>query len=281
MNKTIGQNWILLRGLARESAHWGDFVPLLQSAFPDAKITPLDLPGTGCFYREPSPCTIKAITDNVRRHALERDFIQQPATILALSLGAMVAWEWMRSYPEDICGAILMNTSFADLSPFYQRLRWQSYKDFAALTMTRDIHKRESGILQLVSNRRYIARDGVYAANQSGTSAAQDERTSQAWAKIHNERPISLNNSFRQIIAAASYRPGDIKPKQPVLLLNGQGDRLVAPACSEAIHKKWRLELHRHPWAGHDLPLDDGTWVVERLQDWVDQKQPVRKTANF
>ncbi|MDO9424305.1 MAG: alpha/beta hydrolase [Methylobacter sp.] len=269
MNKDLGQNWILLRGLARESAHWGDFIPLLQSTFPDAQITLLDLPGTGCFHRKTSPRTIKAITDRVRRHALDYGFIQQPVTILALSLGAMVAWEWMRSYPEDICGATLMNTSFADLSPFYQRLRWQSYRDFVALTMTRDLHNRESGILQLISNRRYIARDGVYAANQSGTGAAQDEQIIQAWEKIQNQRPMSLKNSFRQIIAAATYRPGDIKPEQPVLLLNGLGDRLVAPVCSEAIHKKWNLELRSHPWAGHDLTLDDGAWVALQLKDWV------------
>lgn len=252
MNEVLGQNWILLRGLARESAHWGAFVPLLQSAFPDAQITLLDLPGTGCFYRETSPGTIKAITDKVRRHALDNGLIQQPATLLALSLGAMVVWEWMRSYPEDICGAILMNTSFADVSPFYQRLRWQSYKDFVALAMTRDLYDRESKILQLVSNRRN-----------------QNKQTIRAWEKIQTERPISLNNSFRQIIAAASYRPGDLKPKQPVLLLNGQGDRLVAPACSEAIHKKWNLELRRHPWAGHDLTLDDGMWAVSQLKSWV------------
>lgn len=252
MNKASTQNWILLRGLARESAHWGAFVPLLQSTFPDAQITPLDLPGTGCFHRETSPTSIKAITDSVRRHALDKGLLQQPTTILALSLGAMVAWEWIRRYPEDIDSAVLMNTSFADLSPFYQRLRWQSYRDFIALAMTRNLHNRESGILQLTSNR-----------------PDQDERITQAWEKIQIERPISLNNSFRQIIAAASYRPGDIKPKQPVLLLNGQGDRLVSPACSEAIHKKWKLELRRHPWAGHDLPLDDGAWVVLQLKDWV------------
>jgi pimeloyl-ACP methyl ester carboxylesterase len=252
MNKAIGQNWILLRGLARESAHWGAFVPLLQSTFPDAQITLLDLPGTGCFYQEASPGTIKAITDKVRRHALGNGLIQHPVTLLALSLGAMVAWEWMRSYPDDICGASLMNTSFADLSPFYQRLRWQSYKDFVALVMTRDLHNRESGILRLTSNRRN-----------------QNEQTIQAWEEIQHERPISLNNSFRQIIAAASYRPGDIKPEQPILLLNGQGDRLVSPACSEAIHKKWNLELCHHPWAGHDLTLDDGAWVALQLKDWV------------
>ncbi len=258
MNKELGQNWILLRGLARESAHWGAFVPLLQSTFPDAQITLLDLPGTGCFHLETSPSTIKAITDEVRRHALDNGFIEQPVTILALSLGAMVAWEWMRSYPEDISAAILMNTSFADLSPFYQRLRWQSYGKFIALAMTRDLHNRESKILQLTSNRRN-----------------RDEQITYAWEQIQIERPISLKNSFRQIVAAASYRPGDIKPKPPVLLLNGLGDRLVSPACSEAIQKKWNLELHRRIGAGHDLTLDDGAWVALQLKEWVRLKTTI------
>ena len=252
MNNELGQNWILLRGLARESAHWGDFIPLLQATFPDANVTLLDLPGTGRFHKEVSPRTIKAITETVRHHALDNGCLQQPVTILAISLGAMVAWEWMRNYPDDICGASLINTSFADLSPFYHRLRWQSYGKFAALVMKRNVRNRETAILQLVSNRR-----------------DQDEQISHAWEKIQNQRPISLKNSFRQIIAAASYRPGDIKPEQPILLLNGKGDRLVAPICSEAIHKKWNLELRSHPWGGHDLTLDDGAWVALQLKDWV------------
>ncbi|MGZ5054059.1 MAG: alpha/beta fold hydrolase [Methylobacter sp.] len=286
MNKTLGQNWILLRGLARESGHWGDFIPVLQSAFPEARITLLDLPGTGCFFQEKSPSSIKAIADSVRRHAFDQGLLQQPATILALSLGAMVAWEWMRRYPEDICGAVLMNTSFADVNPFYQRLRWQSYRDFIALAMTRNLHKRESGILQLTSNRRNISmdgvyatdqsgtgvaidRDGVYAASQSGTGAAHRKQITHAWERIQTERPISLKNSLRQMLAAARYRPDDTKPRQPILLLNGLGDRLVAPSCSESIHKKWQLELRRHLWAGHDLTLDDGAWVVLQLKDWI------------
>lgn len=252
MNDTLGQNWVLLRGLARESGHWGAFIPTLKAAFPNARITLLDLPGTGCFHRETSPGTIAAITRQVRAQAAAQGTLQQPVTILALSLGAMVAWEWMRQYPEDIDGAILMNTSFADLSPFYQRLRWQSYKDFAALALQRDLQKREAAILRLTGNRRH-----------------KQHQTVLAWKKIQQQRPISLKNSFRQIIAAATYRPGHGKPKQPVLLLNGLGDRLVAPACSEAIHKKWNLELRRHPWAGHDLALDDGAWVIKQLRDWL------------
>jgi pimeloyl-ACP methyl ester carboxylesterase len=252
MNSELGNNWILLRGLARESAHWGDFIPLLQITFPSAQITLLDLPGTGSFHRDTSPWSIKSITDQVRRNAQAQGLLDKPVTILAVSLGGMVAWEWMRHYPEDICGATLMNTSFADVSPFYQRLRWQSYLNFVALAWARDAYCREFRALQLISNRR-----------------DQDEQIALAWKKIHQERPISLINSLRQIMAAASYLPGDVKPGQKVLLLNGQGDRLVSPDCSEAIHKKWQLELRSHPWAGHDLTLDDGVWVVSQLEDWV------------
>lgn len=252
MSSELGKNWLLLRGMARESAHWGNFIPLLQATFPGADVTQLDLPGTGRFHKEISPCTIKAIAGTVRRHAIESNCVQRPLTILAISLGAMVAWEWMRSYPDDICGATLINTSFAGLSPFYHRLRWQSYGKFAAIIMKRDIRNRETAILQLICNRR-----------------DQDEQISLAWEKIQNQRPISLKNCFRQIIAAASYHPGDIKPVQPILLINGKGDRLAAPICSEVIGKKWDLELRSHSWGGHDLTLDDGAWVALQLKDWV------------
>jgi len=90
--QNIGQNWLLLRGLARESAHWGAFISLLQDTFPDANVTTLDLPGTGCFREEASPLTIKAITSTVRHRALDNGCLQQPVTILAISIGAMVAW---------------------------------------------------------------------------------------------------------------------------------------------------------------------------------------------
>ena len=256
MNSSIGikneagKNWILLRGLSRESAHWGAFVPLLQASFPSAKVTLLDLPGTGRFYQDDSPNTIKGITEQVRNLAQSEGLLSEPVTILALSLGAMVAWEWMLSHPEDICGASLINTSFAGLSPFYQRLRWQSYGKFFALAMQRDLRKRELAILQLVNNSR-----------------DKDEQIADEWTQIQSQRPISPKNSFRQIVAAATYNPGNAKPVQPVLLLNTQGDRLVAPACSEAIHKKWNLDLCTHPWAGHDLTVDDGEWVVSQLKE--------------
>lgn len=255
MDKAVGTNWILLRGLARESAHWGDFVPLLQSRFPNATITTLNLPGTGIYYQQDSPSSIKAIVEVVREQAHTQGLLQQPVTLLALSLGGMVAWEWLHNYPEDCCGAALISTSFAGLNPFYQRLRWQSYGKFFALLAQRDLYSRELAIIQLVNNSR-----------------EQDGKLAKEWEQIQKARPVSFKNLYKQLLAAASYTPSPSKPAQPLLLLNAQGDRLVAPACSEAIQKKWQLELRTHPWAGHDLTVDDGDWVASQLKDWVQQQ---------
>lgn len=256
MSEDTETHWLLLRGLARESGHWGDFIPQLKSAFPKAQITLLDLPGTGKFYRDVSPRSIGAIADKIRSYANEQGYLEKPVSVLALSLGAMVTWQWLQRYPADICRAVLINTSFASLSPFYDRLRWQSYSEFLGLLLTRDIPRRESVIVQLVSN-----------LHQNNPELIEN------WVRLQRESPISLSTCINQILAAVTYQPDDRKPTQPVLLINSSRDRLVNAVCSEVIANKWRLPLERHPWAGHDLTLDDGNWVASKLREWVSDLQ--------
>lgn len=254
MPREIGRNWLLLRGLSREAAHWGDFPPLLQAQFSEARIHTLDLPGTGKRYRETSPDTINAIMESVRQQALAEGLLSEPLVIIGLSLGGMVAWEWSLKHPRDICAAALINTSMASLSPFYQRLRWQSYPNLFKLLVQPTPYRKELTIIRCVANRR-----------------DRDREIALEWAGIQTERPVRLCNTARQLKAAARYRPGKSKPKVPLLLLSGRGDRLVAPACSDAIQTEWHLQFKSHPWAGHDLTLDDADWVVKHLKDWVEQ----------
>lgn len=252
----MGSNWLLLRGLTREAGHWGDFLPLLQQAFPNAQIHCLDLAGSGEFYQQASPKTIGQITAQVRQHAQQRGWLTAKITLLTLSLGGMVAWDWMQQYPDDINGAVLMNSSLASVNPFYQRLRWQSYKQLAHVIHQPDDYKREVAIVKLVSNL-----------------ASQHEKVAAQWGEIQHLRPVSRQNALRQIIAAARYKPSLAKPLPPVLLLNGLGDRLVSPACSAAISKRWSMPLMTHPWAGHDLCIDDANWVIAQLQQWLAAEQ--------
>jgi hypothetical protein len=44
---------------------------------------------------------------------------------------------------------------------------------------------------------------------------------------------------------------------------------LVDPRCSQTLADCWNLPLAVHPVAGHDLPLDDGSWVLEEIARWL------------
>lgn len=256
MPEVLAQNFILLRGLTRESAHWGDFVPQLKAAFPNAQLVQLDLPGAGPYFRETSPNTVRGILEEVRAQAVEQGAFAEPATLIAISLGGMIAWEWLLTYPEDLDRAVLINISLGGLSPFYRRLRWQCYAKLLAAAANRNIEVREPALLKLLSNR-----EDNYQQNAAD------------WIAIQKARPVSPQNALRQLIAAAAYQPKGIKPQRPILLLNSLGDKLVDPHCSEAIQQKWHLELHTHPWGGHDLTLDDSEWVAAEIAGWIKNRR--------
>lgn len=254
MSSSYPQNWILLRGLGREAAHWGNFLNLLQDTFPSATIHTLDLPGSGKFNQQPSPASIAAMVEKVRQQAASENMLNQPCVLLGLSLGGMVAWQWLSQFPDDACAAVLINSSFASLSPFHRRLNWQSYPHMARIITARSTAERERLIVDLVSNQDEQSRAEI----------------SHQWTKLRQQRPMSALNEIKQIIAAARFNPSLQTPKQPVLLLSSLGDRLVSPKCSLAIQQQYRLPLFTHPSAGHDLPNDDGKWVIKQLKLWLD-----------
>jgi len=51
-----------------------------------------------------------------------------------------------------------------------------------------------------------------------------------------------------------------------VLVLTSAHDGLVDTRCSLALARAWRCDIESHPWAGHDLPLDDAAWVIDQVR---------------
>ena len=89
-------SWILLRGLLRETRHWGDFPARLQAALPGDRVVAIDLPGNGEHYRLRSPLRVAEMVQFCRAQlALHGE--PGPFSLLALSLGGMVACDWARS----------------------------------------------------------------------------------------------------------------------------------------------------------------------------------------
>ena len=244
--------WVLLRGLARESRHWGALPSLVRDQLPGATVVMLDLPGNGELNAQPSPSNVRAITQALRS-AMRARGVAPPYHLLAMSLGAMVAIQWATDHPLDVASAVLINTSVAGLHPFHQRLKpgaWPRLIRIALPGLTDS--DRESAILRLTSER--------HAQSQ----AAIAERVA-----YRRERPVTGRNVLRQLMAAARFEAPARAPEVPLLVLAGARDRLVDPDCSRRLARAWRTAYAEHPAAGHDLALDDPAWVVDRVREWL------------
>ena len=118
--------WIFLRGLTRESRHWGSFPETFRQAVPEADVHTIDLPGNGRLHRLKSPADVAEMAESCRAQLLASG-IPPPYHVLAMSLGAMVTIAWAARHPEEIRGCVLINTSLRPFSPFHQRLKPGNY----------------------------------------------------------------------------------------------------------------------------------------------------------
>lgn len=243
--------WLLLRGLTRETAHWGGFVAALEQALPPARVLALDLPGNGSLHALRSPADIAAMVAWCRAE-LARRGVPGPVHVLAMSLGAMVAAEWADQAPQELAGCVLINTSLRPFSPFYQRLRPRNYPRLLRLMLGAAPARWERTILEMTSNRAAALADVL-----------------PAWVAARAQHPVSGANALRQLLAAMRYRARRQAPAVPLLLLGSEQDRLVDVRCTLALARHWGSALRLHPWAGHDLPLDDPAWVLAQLRGWL------------
>jgi pimeloyl-ACP methyl ester carboxylesterase len=239
--------WIFLRGLTRESRHWGDFVGHFQQAMPEAQVLALDLPGNGQLNQETSPLCIHDMVAHCRAQLAMRR-LEPPYHLLAMSLGAMVAVAWAQAHPQEVAANVLINTSMRPFSPFYQRLLPANYGVLSKLVIlgaSPEIWERT--ILRITTHQ---TSDAVLPV----------------WRALRQDSPVSRANALRQLFAAARFRAVVGKAAVRTLLLASEHDQLVSVECSKSMAKAWQCPLHLHPTAGHDLPLDDGPWVVRQVK---------------
>jgi pimeloyl-ACP methyl ester carboxylesterase len=246
--------WVLLRGLIREHRHWGNFPALLAERTQSTVLTP-DLPGNGRHWRLRSPASIDGMLDFCRNELLTLGH-PPPYQVLALSLGAMVASCWATRYPSELSAVVMVNTSLRPFSPFWHRLRPRNYLQLIRRGLGTDGTALERLILELTCRR-------------------QDPALAADWLRFRVECPVSRTNAIRQLLAASRFRAPRLAPAVPMMVVAGQKDCLVDPACSHALAAAWQLPLACHPSAGHDLPHDDGPWLVDIISAWQLENQRV------
>jgi len=244
---------VLLRGLTREKRHWGRFHHLLQAQLPEAILLTPDLPGNGENFNQTSPTQIQAMTDLLRREIY--DELTDHSYLIALSMGGMLAIDWLNRFPGEIRGAVLINTSLKGISPLMQRLRPKALLNLIAALIDTKPASRERRILAMTS-----------ASHQDETALIEE------WCEYARQHPVQRLNALRQLLAAARFSAPQHPPPHPMLVLSGGCDQLVDPSCSLALAQQWQLPHFQHPDAGHDLPLDAPDWLARQIATWLDRE---------
>lgn len=263
--RTEQRDFILLCGMSRESRHWGN-LPSHLSALPCTKnVYCLDLPGCGKHWRKRGVFSIEAMREHVEREYLKMagDQKSERKVVIGLSLGGMVAFDWVIKKPWEFTEYILINTSFGNLSWPIERVR-------------------PSGMLRLIRGLFEDSPDGPERAiiDIGSQKHGSNKKLIEEYLRIQNEQPVSMETILRQTIAALFYFP---IPKQGLapkgLILASRNDRLVNYHCSQRIAQHYGLELDVHPSAGHDLPLDDPHWVLEKVASHCCFTEATRRRA--
>ncbi|MBS3805626.1 MAG: alpha/beta hydrolase [Oleiphilaceae bacterium] len=238
-------NWLLLRGLARESRHWGDFADRLQQSRPGDRVHLLDLPGTGIRNHQTSPASVRNMACFLDTAAAS---LPRPLALIGMSLGGMVALDWAQRRAHDCEALVLIGTSSRP-SPPWRRFRPRNWPAIGRILMSSDIPGRERQILNLTSNQPVV--EGI---------AAQ-------WIGIAQDRAVTRTNELRQVYAASRFRVQGALPQVPALVLASRADRLVDWHCSQALARAGAWPLRLHPSAGHDLALDDPQWLIDQINN--------------
>lgn len=258
--------WVLLRGLMREQRHWGDFVPALQARLGGQQLVSLDFSGNGTLHAQNSAISVTGMLQDCRRQLAQLGHTP-PYSVIGLSLGAMVAVAWSEQQSAELERMVLINTSLAPHNAFYQRLRPRNYLALLRVLLTDSVAQRERRILELSSNT---------------IDVQQRQKALAQWISYAQECPVTRSNMLRQLFAAMSFRAAvapasaspavslAVPPPVPRLLLAAQQDRLVSVQCSVRLAQRWHCPLKIHTSAGHDLPLDDASWVIRQITDWLD-----------
>ncbi|GIU47033.1 alpha/beta hydrolase [Shewanella sairae] len=299
---------VLLRGLMRDSRHWGEFLSLLQKKIAlvsetDHKVLALDTLGNGALSSELSPTDIRHYAANINQRLLALD--EDDIYLVGLSMGGMITLELLNNACVSqaklelnshglavknglnlrIKGAVVINSSAANLSSWYQRFQVlpviKAMLDAVAMLFK---HRANTGKLSLIE---------ICVIKLTTRRFGNDLALMALWSRYRRDCRTGFLSIVRQLLACSRYKVlvkdgdlagnGDTKaasiiepsskalPAKPLLdevpltLICGKNDNLVSPSCSMQLAQAYNAELLVFDDAGHDLSLDSPNQLCDAI----------------
>lgn len=236
---------ILIRGLGRDQLHWQPLLREIRKVFPHALIETPDIPGTGVLHHVTSPLGLADYLPYFESQLSDSD---EPAVVVGLSLGGMLALTWAALMPDRFSHVVVINTS-SNLTPFYRRLKvYKAWKHPGAIFRF-SIRAKERAVYHLTCNKRPMS-----------------EALLRDWEAIQRKHPVKITNQIRQIWAGLQFSPPPKDLLPPLSVVYSKADDFVDPRCSVDLINHYNSVCYVNDWAGHDLPQDDPQWLVQQLR---------------
>ena len=165
----------------------------------------------------------------------------------------MIALELSRLYPERIARAVIVNAS-SRLSKAQSRLRPAAALELLRAALSPDSTRRERRVL------------GVTSA----LPASEREPFVCVAAEFVRDAPVSRASVLAQLMAAGRFSPpARAALRAQLRFVCARNDALVNPRCTRDLASWYGTASVEHPWAGHDLPLDDPEWLCDRIEEFA------------
>lgn len=260
---------VAVHGLGGSHANWVAVGPLLAR---EHRVYALDLAGHGRTRPDHRPTDVHANQRLLDRFLAE--VVGEPATLVGNSMGGMISLHQAARRPEAVTALVLVAPAVP--APRGTGLDGQVARSFlsyatpglATAMLVRRRHRltpeqsvEDTLALCCVDPSRVPAE-----ARQVAVALAYERRgyrhVEQAFISAARSviRTIANRSAYDQVLTAV---------QAPVLLLQGEQDRLVRVAAARALAQRfpeWRVEVH--PDLGHVPMLEDPEWTAKQVLTW-------------
>jgi pimeloyl-ACP methyl ester carboxylesterase len=271
-----GPTVVLVHGLGGSHLNWDLFAPLLR---PHARVLALDLPGFGLSEPGERRTTVH---DNVR--VLDRFLTEvagTPAVLVGNSMGGMISILQTAVAPESVSGLVLLDAAVPGPRRALDPLVAAVFAMYAIPGVgDRFLLLRRKQSTPLRTVRQMLRLCGVdpdaLPADLIDRSVAMLEQR-QDVAGMDQAFLTATRSLVRLLAAPGSYRRAMSSIRVPVLLVQGDVDRLVPVAAARDVarrHPEWRyLEL---AGVGHVPQLQVPDRLAAEVLSWLEDTVAVR-----
>ena len=262
---------VLVHGLGGSHLNWDLFAPLLAER---ARVWALDLPGFG--RSEPGSRTASVTANAAALQRFLDEVVGEPVVLVGNSMGGMLSILVTGEHPEAVTGLVLLDAAVPGPRRALDPLVALMFAIYAVpflgerfLRMRRTRSTDEARVRELLALCG-VDPDGVPPeVIERSVTLLQERKDVEGMDKAFLAAARSL---LRLLVDPRRYRAAMASIRVPVLLVQGDKDRLVPVAAARDIarrHPSWRyLEL---PDVGHVPQLQVPEKVAAEVLAWLDE----------